>query len=265
MLQQAYKSTAQRLRWRLSALTALAVLALLAPAVRAESAISEARLLELDQLCAEASATVTAQLASLAGASYREIDKLGLAVTHLATSGDQRSAVVTIKANMALIKKHIDDKAVLNFISVLLAFNDKATADELYQLVDAEGDKSLVSNVAYIFAKYYFSRNQWDKVTNLLGRIFIDLPSHDAAHAYLMYGTALQQLKEHRKAVKFYEKINRESEYYAYGQLNTALAYIRQDWWSDAHLIIKAVLKDDSIKKSDELVNRLYLVLGYSL
>jgi len=98
-----------------------------------------------------------------------------------------------------------------------------------------------------------------------LDGIFSELPNKEADYAYLMYGTSLQHLKKHREAVKYYKNIRKNSEYYVYGLLNTALAYIRQGWWTEAHIVIKSALKDKNVIKSDEIINRLYLVLGYSL
>lgn len=62
-----------------------------------------------------------------------------------------------------------------------------------------------------------------------------------------------------------YSQIAKTSKYYPIARLNIATAYIRQDWWTDAHIEINNILNHKEIKTNKEMVNRLYLVLGYSL
>ena len=74
-----------------------------------------------------------------------------------------------------------------------------------------------------------------------------------------------KHLKKHRQAIENYNKVPASSEYYVYAQLNSAIANIRQGWWTDAQTTINDVIKNTHIDNSNELTNRLYLTLGYLL
>ena len=87
----------------------------------------------------------------------------------------------------------------------------------------------------------------------------------NANYARLMIGTILQHQKKHRAAVTYYKQIGKTSKYYPSAVLNTAVAYIRQDWWTDAHIIINDLLNNPDSHVNDLMVDRLNLVLGYAL
>ena len=195
---------------------------------------------------------------------FNKIDRLEKKVNEFEKQ-DYVSAIILIKSNLATIKDNIDDKSIFYFISLLLEHNEWGTAHELFDFIKNDGEKSLISNVNFVFAKYYLKQNKWQKSAYLLTGIFDDLTEENANYAYLINGIALQRLKKHREAIKLYKNISENSIYYSTAQLNSAIADIRQGWWTDAHLLIKNLLQNNNINKSDEITNRLYLVLGYSL
>lgn len=123
----------------------------------------------------------------------------------------------------------------------------------------------MLSNVTFVYAKYYVNRKQWSKTLKNLEGVLNDLPTEDANYALLLRGIAEQNLKNHRSAVKYYARVSETSKYHSLAVLNTAVAYIRQGWWTDAKIIIEKLLDNSKAKVSDEMVNRLYLVTGYSL
>ncbi len=181
--------------------------------------------------------------------------------------GDDKgiSAIALITGNLEIIKNNIDDTSIFYFIALLLKYNELGTANDLFSTIKTDGEKSLISNASFAFAKYYLSQNSWQAVIDSLNGTFDDLATEDANYAYLISGIALQRLKEHRKAIDYYNEVPQASKYYPHAQLNTAIAYIRQGWWTDAHLKIAALLRNNQIDMADEVINRLYLVLGYSL
>ncbi len=199
-------------------------------------------------------------------ANIKDIKRLKSAVSALEKKGNHFKAIQLIKQQESLIRKNIDDSSIFLFLKLLLAQNEWHTANSLFQYVKKEGDKSLISNVKFIFSEYYFNRNKWNKTLNTLEGIHEDLSRDNGHYSLIMNGIALQNLKKHRQALQFYRKVPTESVYYHYARLNTAIAYIRQGWWTDAHIIISEILKEKSLKKTDEeeFINRLYLVLGYS-
>ena len=175
------------------------------------------------------------------------------------------NATAAILSNLALVEKNIDTTTIIKICALLLETNEWSTASHLYKKLKKQGDRSLLSNVSFSFAKHHFARNQWKETIGIVESIRSDLPSEDFHHAQLMHGISLQHLHKHRAALKEYEKIPSSSRYYAAARLNMAVANIRQDWWTDAHIIINELLNDKGRKRESELVDRLYTVLGYSL
>ena len=174
-----------------------------------------------------------------------------------------------IKNNLSLIIKNIDTKDVFPTFRFLLDNNNLLIANKLYKHAKNEADKSLISNISFIYARYYLKRKKWKKVLQYTEDTYTDLTDDDANLARLFTGIAMQKVKQHRRAISIYSKIPEQSKYYPAARLNIATAYIRQDWWTDAHIKINEILntkqKNNKIKADREMINRLYLVLGYSL
>jgi len=223
----------------------------------------------LDSKFIKLSAAVYKDSPLITTSSYKEIKNIKILhqmVVELIKKNKYFEAIQLIKYKQNLIQKNIDDPAVFLFIDLLMTHNEWTTANNLYQYIKREGDKSLISNVKFIFSKYYFNRNKWKKTIKLLSGVINDLAVNDGYYALIMNGIALQNLKKHRQALKYYAKVSKTSPYYQYAQLNTALVYMRQGWWSDAHIIITTLIKEKLPRMLDkkEFTNRLYLVLGYS-
>lgn len=192
------------------------------------------------------------------------IQQLSQRVKELRQAKQKVLAIGLIHHNLEIIKKQFDNRALFELISVLLSDNQWYTANDLFSVVKNDGDITLVANISYLFAKYYFARQDWSAVMTNLDNNFNELPFEELNHAYLMYGIALQNQKKHRLALPYYEKVAENSKHYISARLNMAVAYIRQDWWTDAHIVINDLLQNPQFNKKEETVNRLYLVLGYS-
>lgn len=194
-----------------------------------------------------------------------DIDDLLLNVNKLNDSNHSISAIQLIYFNIQTVKENIDTKAVFEIIELLLDKNEYKLANTLFIEIKNEGDRSLLATVQFIFAKYHAQRNEWPQVNKLLEGIITELSEDNAAYALLLNGSALQHLKRHRQAVDNYKKVKTTSHYYSYAQLNTAIANIRQGWWTDAQTKIQDLIVKYNKTNKDELTNRLYLVLGYAL
>jgi len=196
----------------------------------------------------------------------KNIKSLQKITRDLVSKDKQIEAINLIKKHQNLIKKNIDDPSLFSYIDLLLGNNEWDTANNLYRYIEKEGDKSLVSNVKFLFSKYYFNRNKLAKTLGFLDGINEDLSIGDGHYALIMYGITLQNQKKHREAIKYYKKVPKNSTYYQYAQLNLAIVSIRQGWWSDAHIIIRELLKIKRATQTQQgdFINRLYLVLGYS-
>lgn len=193
------------------------------------------------------------------------IDVLAQTVERFRAQDQPVSAIATIINNLTLVEKNIDTTPIIKISGLLIEKNEWNTASQLYKKVKKQGDKSLVSNVSFSMAKYYFSRNQWKETIAIVESIRSDLPPEDYHHALLMHGVSLQHLQKHRLALAEYVKIPATSRYYAAARLNMAVANIRQDSWTDAHIIINELLNNQGYKRESELTDRLYTVLGYAL
>ena len=193
------------------------------------------------------------------------INLLGQQIEDYRNQGQPISATAAIINNLPLVERNIDTTPIINISGLLYDTNEWNTASHLYKKLKKQGDKSLVSNVSFSLAKYYFSRNQWKETIGIVESIRSDLPAEDYHHALLMHGISLQHLQKHRAALGEYAKIQSTSRYYAAARLNMAVANIRQDWWTDAHIIINELLNNKGRKRESELNDRLYTVLGYSL
>lgn len=174
-------------------------------------------------------------------------------------------ATATVIENLDLVERHIDTTPIIKINEILLESNEWNTASRLYSKLKTRADKSLVSNVSLSMAEYYFSRNQWNKTIEIIESIRGDLPPEDYHRTLLMHGIALQRLQKHRPALLQYANIPKTSQYYAAARLNMAVADIRQDWWTDAHIIINDLINDKDRNGNSAFTDRLYTVLGYSL
>lgn len=193
------------------------------------------------------------------------LKSLNLTLQEISKQNKNVIGICLIHNNLSLIQKNIDNKEVFPIFQFLLDNNNLLLANKLYAQAKNDGDKSLLSNISFIYARYYLKRKEWKKVLQYIAGTYNDLGAEDANLARLFTGVALQKIKKHRKAVKIYSKIPQHSKYYPAARLNIATAYIRQDWWTDAHLKINEILNDKKIHTHTEMINRLYLVLGYSL
>lgn len=194
------------------------------------------------------------------------IDKLYKKVKAASEADQPITAATTALANLNLIKANIGDPKVQYFANQLLGQGARQAVETLFEHANENGDPYTTSKLNYLYANYYFERKAWDKAQQYLSAIEVQnaLTKAESDYTSIMRGIILQMHKKHRESVKLYDSITDTSDYYTYAQLNKAIAFIRQGWWTDAHIAINDALKKNTPKKLTELNNRLYLVLGYS-
>lgn len=213
----------------------------------------------------------------LSSAVYSALNKISLPIVTsinqleeklflLQAENDTVAAVQLIISNSALIKENIDHKSIFSFVTILLKNNEYTSAKSILEYAIKYSDKSLASNLKFFFAKYHYNKGEYTKALAMLNNIIPDLSTRNSHYALVMKGVILQKLKKHRKSIKYYDSVPDTSKYYSYAQLNKAVAYIRQGWWSDADIIINRLLSDKKHKKQldKEIAERLLLVAGYS-
>lgn len=195
----------------------------------------------------------------------RSLKRLNIQLQKLEKQNKNIIGICLIQNHISLLEKNIDNKEIFPIFKFLLDNDNLLFANKLYLKAKKEGDRSLISNISFIYANYYLQRKDWKKVILHTQGIYSDLTFEQANQARLFNGIALQKIKKHRKAIKIYSKIEKQSKYYPAAKLNIATANIRQDWWTDAHININEVISNPKLKTHNEMINRLNLVLGYSL
>lgn len=195
----------------------------------------------------------------------RAFDALVERIERHRAQGQPVAAVAAVIDNLALVESHIDANPIVGITALLFETNEWNTGSRLYHRLREQGDRSLAAAVSLAVAKHHFDRRHWNETINIVAALRSDLSAEDYHHALLMHGISLQQLRKHREALQPYAKVPSSSRYYTAARLNMAVANIRQDWWTDAHALINDLLADPRRAHGDELADRLYTVLGYSL
>ncbi len=194
-----------------------------------------------------------------------DLSQLYLNAQQLFNTHKADEAISLLYENTKTIKNNLEDDVVLDILSLLLSNHEWNLANYLAENIDKSADSYTVAVSHFLMAKYYAKKNQWAAVNKALQGYIEVLSDKENGYAYLLNGTALQYLKKHKKAINNYKYIGKNSPYYLHAQLNSAIAYIRLGWLTDAQLLLKKQFKLMNKNGKDELINRYYLVLGYAL
>lgn len=195
---------------------------------------------------------------------YRSFDLIVAEARHAYDNHKPAYAISQILGHEHLLKASINSKAIIETEALLLKANEINTAARLLTTIKNESDPSIIANVQYAFAEYYYARDQWTKTIATVNQIANDLPPREYQHAMLMQGVALQNLRKHRKALIVYKKIPKSSPDYTAARINMAVANIRQGWWTDAYEILTQLLKRADVQKNKNLTDRIHTVIGYT-
>lgn len=170
-----------------------------------------------------------------------------------------------INNNISVIQSNYKSKQVPELVRIALKNYSLGTALKIRSAIDAQASRSITASCEYEIANYYANQNLWDEALTHLKTIDIgnELSSENGDNAYIIWGAALQHSKKHRQALEYYQRIKPDSSRYAFAQLNIALVYIRQDWWTDAQIAMQSAIQISS-EQNIEFANRLYTTLGFS-
>lgn len=196
--------------------------------------------------------------------NINNIDELTQSIKALAT---QKFIVINcISNNLKILYENINDESVSDIAWFLYKSGAPKIADGLLEYSQAEFSDYTTSKIQFHQAKYHFIQGSWEKVIVGLKEADIDqfLSQQEADYAYFMIAVALQNIRQHRDAIKVYNSISEKSQYYNIAQINMAVANLLQGWWTDAHLILKEIIKKETKNKNYELVDRMTLILGFS-
>lgn len=194
--------------------------------------------------------------------STARIDDLARKVSSSSTV----EALAVIRANQSLLLQSAGKKEFEVLLEYLYRHNDTATVQALADGLNNLRDSTTLSRHYFLLARYYESRRNWKGVQAALSKVDIrGLSVADSHYYHFLMGFTLQSLKQHRKALTFYQQIPQSSPYVSHLKLNEGTAFLRQGWWTEAHIEFeKAIQSLDQTGENPELRNRILVVLGYS-
>lgn len=199
------------------------------------------------------------------GSDASAIAALPALVQAVKRAPDALSGSALIRKSLPMLLKTSFDADFQYLLSYLYNANDTATVKVLTNQINKMGDSVAASQNYFLLAQYYYNRSNWQGVRAALSKVRPDdLSTGDIHYRQLLMGYALQALKEHREAVKFYRQIPENSPYYAHAKLNQGTAFLRQGWWSDAHAELEAAIHSLDDAGDTDLRDRLLVVLAYS-
>lgn len=178
---------------------------------------------------------------------------------------DYASALQMLATNHALNIANANDLNFQAVVRLALKLYCHTHVENLLVEAQQQADHLTEAKLSFELARFYADNEHWQKVSRVFSddSLFEQLTKKDLAEAYVLLGTALQKQKKHRAAIPVYEKVAAGSTHFRLAQLNLASAFIRQDWWTDAHTAINAALNENKGKR-DPLDYRLFTMLGYS-
>lgn len=179
---------------------------------------------------------------------------------------DSIRGTALIRSNMELLRGAPGKGEFAELLAYLYEVNDTATVQQLTEHLKTAGDAAALSRNYFLLAQYYERRENWQGVQGALSKVDVrELDAGDRHYYPLLMGYALQNLKDHRKSLQYYQQIPGNSPYFAYAKLNEGTANLRQGWWTEAHLEFERAIQFLTDNARDEsLRNRLLVVLGYS-
>ena len=167
--------------------------------------------------------------------------------------------------NMNIIKGSYNNKQIPLLVNIALQNHSLGVARNIRAVVESQAPRSITATCDYEIASYLAKQNEWDEAVAILKTLDLsnDLSSINADNAFIIWGAALQHTKRHRQALEYYQRVKADSPIYPLAQLDTALVFIRQDWWTDAQIAMQNAVKAKG-EKFDEFANRIYTTLGFS-
>lgn len=174
--------------------------------------------------------------------------------------------VALIRANFVLLSDHTGTREFDELLAYLYQANDTASVQRVADQLKKNGDRAALSRNYFLLAQYYEQRLNWQAVQGALSKIDVkSLKVGDNHYYQLLMGYALQNIKDHRKSLQYYQQIPNSSPYFAHAKLNEGTANLRQGWWTEAHIEFERAIQFlTDHPRDDGLRDRLLVVLGYS-
>ena len=189
------------------------------------------------------------------------IDKVNIA--HKGKNPDQVLGLIV--NNMSIIKGSSNNKQIPGLVNIALQNHSLSVAKQIRTAIESQAPRSIIATCDYEIANYLAQQNAWDEALAIVKTLDLsnELSSINADNALIIWGAALQHTKKHRQALEYYLRIKPDSPVYPLAQLDTALVYIRQDWWTDAQIAMQNAVSANG-ENFNEFTNRVYTTLGFS-
>ena len=167
--------------------------------------------------------------------------------------------------NMSIVKGSSNNKQISELVNIALQNHSLSVAQQIRTAIEPQAPRSIVATCDYEISNYLAQQNAWDEALAIVKTLDLsnELSSINADKALIIWGAALQHTKKHRQALEHYLRIKSDSPVYPLAQLDTALVYIRQDWWTDAQISMQNAVSANG-EKFNEFTNRVYTTLGFS-
>ncbi|WP_111642410.1 tetratricopeptide repeat protein [Marinimicrobium alkaliphilum] len=163
---------------------------------------------------------------------------------------------------IALLQAHADD-----LIANLLYHGLTGPLEALIAEPTIGNQPRLRAQLQFALFQHAVNHQHWqqlDQQRATLTRSYA-LTEQERRYLSLNHGRALQAQGRHRDAIAVYEGFDSGAPHYAHARLNLAIAYLRQDWWSDAHDVLNQLLDAQGHHDvSSEFYNRARMLLGLS-
>lgn len=199
---------------------------------------------------------------SKSGPAFNEFTALVQAVRQ---APDAITGSAILRNNLSLLLDNIASADFQELLGYLYRANDTATVKAITDHINKVADTVAASQNYFLLAQYYYERGNWEGVRAALSKVdFKDLAEGDRHYYDVLMGYALQALKDHRKAVRFYKNIPPMSPYYAHAKLNQGTAFLRQGWWSEAHMELEQAIEAAEAFGDEAFRDRLLVVMAYS-
>lgn len=182
--------------------------------------------------------------------------------------GDKYPVLVNlrrIREHQPSIINSQNDDLVFELLNYLYEHNDTATVRKISDHLKNSDTPVVTAKHYLMLAHYYWSRGNWEGTRAALSNVKRDtLHEQDQEYYYLLMGYALQRLKDHRKAYRYYRRIPPSSIYYSYAKLNEGTAYLRQGWWTEAFIEFENAIENAQKTEQTDVLDRLYVTMGYA-
>lgn len=242
----------------------VSLVAVSASAQEQEAAIGEA-FEQLPQLDSDYQSLLHDYLSASSSSSSNTFTDIATLLINVQQAPNKIIGAGLLRANLDLMLNNTSTPSFQTLLEYLYQANDTATVKTVTERINQSSNSVAASQNYFLLAQYYYRRGNWQGVRAALSKVDTQhLAEGDAHYFHLLMGYALQALKEHRKAVSYYNNIPAASPYYSYAKLNHGTAFLRQGWWSEAHMQLEQAIANADSATDKELRDRLLVVMAYS-